>query len=371
MNVERHEPSPRSVGSHRETLLDAWRGIGPSHVALAALLGLAAWVVASAPAWRGVVESGDYRDLFVHLIFNLGIAMCLLLAVVVADQVSSRMAGRRRPYVIAIVVGAVGGAAIEYFIRSWTHYTFVATNAIWRAMEWLLIGGFATFLYVHRRQSLTTLARLRAAELNRIARSRQMIEAKLKVMQARVEPQFLFNTLAQVRKLFQVDHGLAERMLDELIAYLRAAMPKMRDTSSTLGQEVDLARAYLAIVKLRLGERLSFAIDIPSGSREAPMPPMMLLPLVDHAIVHGLEQSQADGALRIAVEIAESRLRLVIVDSGAGFVPEAAGDGIASIRERLAALFGNEARLELHVRDAGSTEAIMEFPCDFARGADA
>jgi LytS/YehU family sensor histidine kinase len=311
------------------------------------------------------VETGSYRDLILHLFFNLGIAMCLLLAVVVADRVSDTMAGRRRPYVIAIVVSAVGGATIEYFIRGLTAHPFVVTNAIWRAMEWLLIGGFATFLYVHHRQSLATLARLRASELNRIARSKEMIEAKLKVMQARVEPQFLFNTLAQVRKLFQVDPGLAERMLDELIAYLRAAMPKMRDTSSTLGQEVDLARAYLAIVKLRLGDRLAFAIDIPPGSRNAPMPPMILLPLVDHAIVHGLEQNQIDGALRVAVEIADGRLRLIIVDSGAGFVPEAAGDGIAGIRERLAALYGNDARLELTVRDAGSTEAIMEIPCQF------
>src|SRR4029079_714604 len=122
--------------------------------------------------------------------------------------------------------------------------------------------------------------------------------------------------------------SLAGRMLDDLIAYLRAAMPMMRDTSSTVAQEVELARTYLDIVKIRLGNRLTFDTHVPPGLEYARMPPMMLLPLVDHAIVHGLERSRADGTLRIAIEVVERRLRLRIVDSGAGFIPDTCGDGI-------------------------------------------
>jgi LytS/YehU family sensor histidine kinase len=151
-------------------------------------------------------------------------------------------------------------------------------------------------------------------------------------------------------------------MLDELIAYLRAAMPKMRDTSSTVGQELDLVRAYLGIVRLRLGERLVFDIETPEQIADARMPPMMLLPLVDHAIAHGLERSGAQGTIRITAETVDGRIRVGIVDSGAGFVPQAGGEDIGSIRERLSALYGSHANLVLRRTDASPTEAVLEIP---------
>jgi LytS/YehU family sensor histidine kinase len=185
----------------------------------------------------------------------------------------------------------------------------------------------------------------------------------LQAMQARVEPQFLFNTLAQVKRLYEQDPRLAERMLGDLIAYLHAAMPHMRDTSSTLAQEIDLARAYLDIVKVRLGDRLAFDIESPQGAADTRMPPMMLLPLIDHAVVHGLtNKAQAGASMHIACAIANGRLRLTLADSGAGFVPDAGGDGITTIRERLAALYGSDASLVLRRGVAESTEAVMEIP---------
>ena len=140
---------------------------------------------------------------------------------------------------------------------------------------------------------------MHAAELERARTAKRTLESRLQAMQARVEPTFLFNTLSQVRDLYRADVAHGERMLDELIAYLRAAMPKMRDTSSTIGQELELVRAYLVIVRLRLGERLAFEIETPKEIGDARMPPMMLLPLVDHAIAHGLAESQATGSLYI------------------------------------------------------------------------
>ncbi len=189
-------------------------------------------------------------------------------------------------------------------------------------------------------------------------------------MQARVEPQFLFNTLAQVHDLYRADRALGERMLDELIAYLRAAMPKMRDTSSTVGQEIELVRAYLGIVQLRLGARLTFEIE-PADPRTADtrMPPMMLLPLVDHAIAHGLAEAHAAGSIRIRSSIVEQTIRLEIADSGIGFLPEPGGTGIDDIRERLAELYGRDASLLLQKRDGGATEAVLELPVEQAAAA--
>jgi LytS/YehU family sensor histidine kinase len=225
-----------------------------------------------------------------------------------------------------------------------------------------LLGGFAVFFYADRRAAHKTEATLRAAELDRIRKREIALESRLQAMQARVEPQFLFNTLSQVERLYEIDLAAAERMLDNLIDYLRAAMPLMRRTSSTVAQELELARAYLAIVKARLGERLVFDIDVPAHAGDARLPPMMLLPLIDHAVAYGLGERHDCGRLRIAVEVAGGRLRLAIRDSGAGFLREDASDGVAGVRERLAALYGDDASLVLRCADEGATVAVMDIP---------
>jgi len=180
-------------------------------------------------------------------------------------------------------------------------------------------------------------------------------------MQARVEPQFLFNTLGQVERLYERDPPLAARMMDDLIAYLRAAMPLMRDTSSTVAQEIELARAYLDIVRLRLGERLAVRIEVPPEAAPMRMPPMMLLPLIDHAVVRGLDPSTATGTLSVRAAVDAGRLRLTIADGGARFVPEADGDGIAAIRARLEALYRGEATLDLR-RGVEAMVAVLDLP---------
>jgi LytS/YehU family sensor histidine kinase len=185
-------------------------------------------------------------------------------------------------------------------------------------------------------------------------------------MQARVEPQFLFNTLAQVRHLYESDAGKAGKMLDDLIAYLRAALPYLRESSSTVGKEGALASAYLDIVRIRLGERLSFDITIPAALADARMPPMMLLPLIDHALVYGLEKSQSDGTVRIDCTVGDGKLRLTITDSGAGFLPGGNEADLQDIRERLDALYGRDAQFRSERLDALGTRAILEIPYETA-----
>ncbi len=209
---------------------------------------------------------------------------------------------------------------------------------------------------------------MHAAELERTRTAKRTLESRLQAMQARVEPQFLFNTLAQVHDLYRADRAQGERMLDELIAYLRAAMPKMRDTSSTVGQELELVRAYLGIVRLRLGKQLAFEIDAAEQRiADARMPPMMLLPLVDHAIArHGASVPQATESMHIRAAVVDDRIRLAIADSGVGFLPESEGQAIADIRERLAALYGDAAQLELRRVDATVSTAVLEIPLQSA-----
>ena len=227
-----------------------------------------------------------------------------------------------------------------------------------------MFGGSAVFLYADRRAARKTEAHLQAAELDRIRRSKLALESRLQAMQARVEPQFLFNTLAQVERLYARDPVLGGRMLDDLIASLRAAMPHMRDTSSTLAQEIELARAYLDIVRMRLGDRLVFNIDVPPETSDVRMPPMMLLPLLDRFIEQGLEAPSAAGTIGIRAETHDDRMRLTILERGTALIAEAGGDGIASLRERLAALYGTDATLDSHHPDALTRETVLEFPLE-------
>ena len=370
-----------------ELATTALRGIGWPQVRGAMLFGLVVSMVTTLiflTAILQVAQTMPLPSMFLYVVIPDQIkALCLLAAIVVADRAVDEGAPRRRAYVMAALTGCVTGILLSepfnwawrtYLLpdlwpaqRTWLHGTpSLFYWPIFSLTHWLLIGGSSVFLYADRRAARKTAQLLHNAELDRVRRSKIALESRLQAMQARVEPQFLFNTLAQVERLYDTDPAIAGRMLDDLITYLRAAMPLMRDTSSTVGQEIDLARAYLDIVRIRLGERLAFEIKAPPEIRHVRMPPMMLLPLIDHAIVAGLEPSTATGTISIHTEVIDGRLRLAIADSGAAFVPEVGGDGINSIRERLAALFGENARLDLRRAEAQATEAVLEIPLETA-----
>lgn len=369
--------------------IDSLRALRWNQVRAAMLLGLALtawnWVVFMRPNVFIAQSLPLGRMVLGDLIWDQLRALCLLAAIVIADRAVDLGAPRRRAYLLAALVGCIAGTLVGTSFQwawrtyvllqlppaeyTWLHGTQVLFYwPIKSFTHWLLIGGAVVFLYADRRAARRTAQLLNAAELDRIRRSRLALESRLQAMQARVEPQFLFNTLGQVERLYELDAALGTRMLDDLIAYLRAAMPLMRDTSSTLAQEIALARAYLDIVRLRLGDRLTFAIETPPDAEGIRMPPMMLLPLIDHAIVHGLEASRVAGTISVRCEVRDGRLRLMLEDTGAGFVPETGGAGIASIRERLDALYGERAKLDLHRADSRGTVAVLEFPLEARNG---
>ncbi len=297
--------------------------------------------------------------------------VALGLSILAADEAVSRGARRGRRYLSAVLLGAVLTTLAQSalpFVVSWESARVdflddaVNVQPIRYFLQTLIYGSMACFIYVNHRTAGDAAARMRAAELARARSRRRTFESRLQAMQARVEPQFLFNTLTQVGELYEREPAQAGQMLDDLISYLRAALPHLRESSSTLGRELDLARAYLDIMRVRLGDRLSFDIDVPDDVRSARMPPMMLLPLIDHALVYGLQPGGENGSIRIETSAALGRLRVSIRDSGAGFVPESTGANLASIGERLSALYGDDARFELErMRDRG-TRATLEIP---------
>jgi hypothetical protein len=194
---------------------------------------------------------------------------------------------------------------------------------------------------------------------------RQLAEAQLKMMQAQVEPHFLFNTLASVDYLIETDPSRASTMQKNLIQYLRAALPQMREGSTTLGKEVSLCRAYLEILKVRMEDRLQFAITVPQGLSSARFPPMMLQSLVENAIKHGLEPKPEGGSLTLTANVSHGLLRVTVADTGLGFggaTTAGTGVGLGNVRERLAALYGGQARLMVEANTPTGTIATIEVP---------
>lgn len=198
--------------------------------------------------------------------------------------------------------------------------------------------------------------------------SRQVSVSELKALQAQVEPHFLFNALASLQQLIRSEPATAERFLGELHDYLRRALPSMREPLSTVDKELALARAYLTVMATRLGARLRFELHAGPGCAAHPVPPMMLLTLVENAVRHGIEPLPQGGRVNIQARREGDGLVLEVCDDGAGLQAASAspmkgqGLGLANVRDRLASLYGAGAALGVQQRAEGGVSARMTLP---------
>jgi sensor histidine kinase YesM len=228
-------------------------------------------------------------------------------------------------------------------------YTDLITNLV---VVCLFGGGLAGLAYIReyrRRMQVIQEQGMQKLETDKLA-----ADSKLAVLQAQVEPHFLFNSLASVRALVVQDPKRAQATIDALVVYLRATIPQMRAEQdsgvlSTVAQQVHLASAYLDVMAHRMGERLRVQVDVPSTLGDAPFPPLLLISLVENAVKHGAEPHAGITTISISVgTISETQLFVRVTDDGAGLIPQAhSGIGLANIRAQLAARFGDAASLNL------------------------
>jgi len=217
--------------------------------------------------------------------------------------------------------------------------------------------------YILREKHARERERMTRAEAERHQLEKNVLEARLALMQAQVEPHFLFNTLANVQHLVETDPPEASRVLDSLIKYLRAALPQMRESTTNLGRELEMARAFLEINRVRMGSRLQFAIEVPETLKTHAFPPMMLISLVENAVKHGVDPCCDCGTITIRAREDEGRLRVSVEDTGEGIKPKKGGGvGLSNIRERLKALYGTSARLVIEEREPRGVVASIEVP---------
>jgi len=237
------------------------------------------------------------------------------------------------------------------------------------AILWILASAVIKAMYKGRIQAEVKAAQA-AENAESEALKRQVVEARMAAMQAQVEPHFLFNTLASIDHLIEVDPPRASQMQKNLIALLRASMPTMREANANgavrdLGRELAVIRPYLEILKMRMEERLQTEIDVPDGLMSAEFPPMMIQGLVENAIKHGLEPKAEGGKLTVKAEIVHGKLAVTVADTGLGFGRAATSDtgvGLANIRERLQLLHGNKAAVTVTENQPSGTVVTITVP---------
>jgi sensor histidine kinase YesM len=229
----------------------------------------------------------------------------------------------------------------------------------------VLVGGLGLYYYATREQ----LAKEAAA---RSEAQRLAVESQLRLLRAQLEPHMLFNTLANLRSLVREDALRAESMIDQLIVYLRSALAASQTESVALSREFAQLRAYLDIMSQRMGPRLAYRLELPAALEQTAVPPMLLQPLVENAIKHGLEPKVGAGSIEVVARATASGIEIRVCDSGLGLPadedteptarPANSSYGLQHVRDRLRAVYGPAARLGLERRDPTGVCAVVFIP---------
>jgi LytS/YehU family sensor histidine kinase len=246
---------------------------------------------------------------------------------------------------------------------------FVAAFAADPLHEWrsivvsLLFAASATAFVVKSARAADIRLELEIERRRRAEASRSQAVAELGLLQAQIEPHFLFNTLAHVQSAIEQDPALGKKMLEHLIRYLRGTLRRSRSAYYTLAEELELIDSLLVIASIRLGHRLRSRVSCAEALRHAVLPPLLLQPLVENAIKHGIEPAIDGGDITIEAQGSDDTLVLRVTDTGIGMSaagPE--GVGLSNVRARLASLYGDQGRLTLQSRPAGGVVAELRLP---------
>lgn len=311
--------------------------------------------------------SGGGRRVGAALVYSLAISVCTWLAIDPGRFLLRRplqlQAPRHWPTGWRAAVLLVGGIAAGYLGGTAIGDAY-AGRSTWDLLQ-LNPNRFAAILLGSVAVSIAFVGyfyqRSRGEQLARQAR-----EAELRLLQSQLEPHMLFNTLANLRVLIGLDPERAQAMLDHLIAFLRATLAASRAGTHTLADEFARLDDYLALMAVRMGPRLAVQLTLPPALAARPVPALLLQPLAENAIGHGLEPQVAGGRLEITAEaLPGGRLRLRVRDSGAGWPaggPARDGFGLTQVRERLATRYGGRAAFTIGPAAGGGTEAVIDLP---------
>jgi histidine kinase/histidine kinase/DNA gyrase B/HSP90-like ATPase len=300
------------------------------------------------------------------------VGLVAMLAYGLLEQRSAKPPHRLPPWVlqlIGVVVAVPIGVLLAHTIAMAVdlhsaHERPQMTSLITVLVEGLLFGPWIALGAMVRQREVFARHQALEFELERSELEREASDARLRLLQAQVKPHFLFNTLANVQALVDAGSPRASTVLKSLTAYLRAAVPRLQESSTTIGQELDLARAYLEVMHMRMPDRLQFGLRVDEGVGEVGCPPMTLLTLVENAVRHGIDPGEDGGRIDIDVSALDGRCKVRVTDTGVGLRATGGGlgSGLASLHERLRLAFDGDAELKLEPIEPRGARASLDFP---------
>ena len=349
------------------------REITPLRLAILAAVCLV--LAAHGPLWD-ISPDHLFRPLRGFVITWMEYFLCALPIFVLVVQAEARTARstlriRVASLALAVAIGAlafpVGNAA---FRTLWLNF-IPGQQLAWQSWHYMLAfyikalstGGLLSAILLFAAQQREAERRISQARLARVEIERQMAESRLQLLQAQIEPHFLFNSLASVKRLHEKEPGGGRALLRNLRDYLRAASLAGERREVRLGDEIVLARSFLSIFQVRMGDRLRVRIDVPANLESALIPPLMVGTLTENAIKHGIGPRAAGGTVVFAARSSQGILEVDVADDGVGFRARTGhGVGLANTRARLETLYGGDGSLDLVANTAGGVTATIRIP---------
>ena len=281
-------------------------------------------------------------------------------------------------------LAASGRARNVWFVQHGVWIGFLATALLWnyviavyvwpnKTSNWMVVYCLLAFLSHYYERVRFEQQRLLLSRVEKSESEKQLAEIRLQSLKAQIEPHFIFNTIAHLKSMIASDPKSAERMADELSDFLRASLQALRSDSTTVGSEMELARAYLEIAKLRMGSRVSSQIDMGADVANVKIPPLLVQTLLENAIQHGVEAKSTPSEIRLSADLQHDdagakRLLVRVADTGRGFSQSSAsggsGIGLANIRERLQSAYDGRATLRLSANTPSGVIAEIELPVE-------
>jgi LytS/YehU family sensor histidine kinase len=306
---------------------------------------------------------GFGKDFVVTLVFSQCIGMSIYLANLVALRLFrtvTRAAYQVTIIVAAVMLGAFAGTVLGALANGYDLPRFIRQNSTFFAqivLIALLFGSIVSYVFF-------SLAKLSEEKIKRLDMGKNAAEAELKLLQSQMEPHFLFNTLSNVTSLMDNDREKAKHMLESFTAFLRGSLMTARQRTVTLTQEMDVVKNYLDVYSVRMGDRLFYRIDIPDSLRHIMIPPLLIQPLVENAVKHGLEPAITGGEISIQAKREGDAVRITVADSGMGIDTTGTGNniGIGNIRKRLELMYGDRGQLFLEENKPRGVKVVVEIP---------
>jgi sensor histidine kinase YesM len=298
---------------------------------------------------------------------RLIVAVLITAAIMVANIFRSQPPLLRSVLLAAsVLAGAIVGEWVVRLLYAEQHDLALLLTF---ALRWSAVAFAVATTYYLYRASVNTAEQLRRESLRRQAVEQQLTNTRLTALRKQIEPHFLFNTLATVRRLHQTEPAAGAGMLASFIDYLRRVLPMLDSSEVSLADEINLVSAYLSVIQIRMAARLVVTFQVPSEIRMARIPPLALATLVENAVKHGIAPLATGGSISVSASVKDGQLELTVADNGVGLKADSGGGsgiGLYNVRTRLATLHGSRASLQVQANTPSGVCATISLPLQMA-----